>query len=354
MVTLEELQRNVYDKDNISKLEAKFELIEQTSDSRVSIYNGRYPLQPFRDDQRGVYGGEFVSQGVLAAWKTLSDPELTPHSLHGYFVKAGSNNSVVRWEVENVSDGRNFANRLLRAFQTHTDVLVFTLQVSFTKNNDGVKRREVYEEQLAKGVENIRSIPFLFQKVPNPLFYQFKDNIDSLPSIEHTHEFMTHAFTPDAFRLPKVLNHETIGSRQLGLFAKINEDPSLATDKIKSKYTAALYLSDSLFITLVMSAVGVAISEEEKNFFRVSLDHAVYFHDLNFDARDWLFIDFKFPSMGNDRALVLCNFYTLDGRLVFSVNQEFLCFFPKKIIDKSNSLHEKYLAAQNSQESAKL
>ncbi|KAK6457978.1 HotDog domain-containing protein [Scheffersomyces xylosifermentans] len=356
MGTVEDLQENVHSKDDISKLESKFEVIEQKNAKEdsddVTVLLAKYPLEPFREGSRGVFGGEFISQGLVAAWETVTGENITPHSLHAYFVKAGSSESVLRWEVLKVGDGKSFSNRLAKAYQTKSNKLVFTLLVSFTKNNDYKIRQEIYQQQLSKG-EDIKSYPFPFEKTPNPLFYKYKDNLDDLMSVTHTHDLITHHIPQTSLFPEKTLDIKKVGEKELCLFAKINDDFTLARNPNKAKFLAACYISDSVFITLILCALGLSLADE-KDFFRVSIDHALYFHDSNFDPREHFFVDIKFPVSSNDRSIALAHFYSLEGKLIFTVVQEFLSFLPKKMTDRLHKMSARYEQQNSNSNFAKL
>ena len=76
--------------------------------------------------------------------------EFRPHLFHSYFIKAVNDKEPLEWRVEETSNGRNFANRSLQAFQAGE--LVYTASASLTKKNSAKKTEE------ATGVK-----PFEFQ-----------------------------------------------------------------------------------------------------------------------------------------------------------------------------------------------
>ena len=81
-----------------------------------------------------TYGGLLVAQAQWAA--TLTVPEdLSIHSLHAYFVRAGSPSEPIRYNVERVRDGRSFQTRRVVAQQSTGEM--FTVTCSFHIDEEG-------------------------------------------------------------------------------------------------------------------------------------------------------------------------------------------------------------------------
>lgn len=313
----------VYD-NNVCKMEEKFSLKKISE----TILDGNYPLEPFREGARGTYGGEFVAQGILAAWETVDGPDYSPHSFHSYFLKAGSNESAMRWEVTKTSDGRNYCNRLVRCYQKHNNKLCFMLTASFTRNNSIRQRKLDYEANPGD------KIPFEFQRTPQYFFDKYYDQLDEMPYFEHTNGNLQHIIPPeyDSGMPSDFLSKET-GLRDLGFFVRVNDDISLAKNKLKAKLVGMAFASDSLYLSLLACSLGIQLKQEIFEFFRVSLDHTVYYHDIEFDPTQWLFLDYRFSRMSNDRVLCQCQVFDKTGKMVVSIIQEALVVMPKKIID---------------------
>lgn len=298
-------------------------------------YDGKYPLQPYREGMRGAYGGEFLSQGLLATWQTVPTEEFSPHSLHSYFLKAGNPDSVMRWKITNTSDGRNYCNRMAQGFQSATGKLCFVIITSFTKNNS-IDNRKIEFNNLSDEEKHKSPVPFEFQRTPQYFFDKYLHKIDELPYLAHTNGLIKHVLPNEFFQKPSSDSSSVIGMQELGMFVKILDDPSDYKDPYKTKFLNITYLSDSFYLSLLTKAIGLVFSEASTQFFRVSLDHSIHFHDDNFDPHDWLFLDFRFSRMSNNRVLCQCQMFTRDGRMVISIQQEALVFVPKKFIDKAN------------------
>ncbi|CAN3372206.1 hypothetical protein DIURU_004256 [Diutina rugosa] len=319
----------IYDNPNICKLEEKLDVIPGEPSDKPGFHNyvGKYPLQPPLDGARGVYGGEFVAQGTYAAWASVPDPEMSPHSLHSYFVKAGSSESPIRWEVQEISNTRNYANRLCHGYQSHTGKLCFTLQVSFVRNNNATRRNELGHRD---GVQ-----PLQIQRKPQAFFNKYKDRLESEPYFEHTHGLMQNYIPREFLQTDYNIDLKTRGNVEFGFFTKVNDNLDVAHNPVKAKITSMLFLSDSFWLATLAKALGLPIAGhhfDTVNYFRVSLDHQVYIHDTEFDPSQWMFIDYNFSTMRNDRVLCHCQYYTLEGKMVASVVQEALVYLGEKII----------------------
>lgn len=75
-----------------------------------------------------LFGGQVVAQALRAAAATV-DTGRPAHSLHSYFIRPGSPDEPVRYEVERLRDGRSFSTRQVVARQSAGAIL--NLSVSF-------------------------------------------------------------------------------------------------------------------------------------------------------------------------------------------------------------------------------
>ncbi|EGW33359.1 uncharacterized protein SPAPADRAFT_60696 [Spathaspora passalidarum NRRL Y-27907] len=348
---MEQLKKDVYSEENpVAKLETKYALTKVSSTGNTTTLMGNYPLESFRENARGTYGGELIAQGINAAWETVPHDNFHPHSLHCYFVKPGSTQSPIRWEVVHISDSRNFANRMLMGYQSHTNKLIFTLQCSFAKDNDQAKRDLEYKESKAAG-EPVKSIPFTFKKSPNERFFQMKEKLHDMEDMiyfEHTNENLAHAVPKEFFRPSKHIDLNSVGNKEFGLFVKVLDNYKLGKDYAHQSHLGLAFASDSLWLATIIKAIGLPLTADEADFFRVSLDHSLYFHDFDFDSSDWIFLDYRFVNMGNNRILTVINFFSIDGKPIATAVQEAYGFLPERMINASKELHDKFIRAEQS------
>jgi acyl-CoA thioesterase-2 len=81
-----------------------------------------------------LYGGQVAAQSLLAAAATV-EPDRQPHSLHGYFLRAGRSDVPVVLEVDRDRDGRSFSARHVVAMQDGE--VIFSMICSFQLERDG-------------------------------------------------------------------------------------------------------------------------------------------------------------------------------------------------------------------------
>lgn len=301
----------------------KFTLIKQSD----NVFVGKYPLEPYIPEGRGAYGGDLISQATLAAYETLepNETDFTLHSLHSYFLKAGSVTSPMRYEVDTNSKGKSYINKSVKCFDIEKNVLAFMLMCSFTPKNSIKTRKLEYAEGKSKRV------PFEFIRTPGPIFQQYKDKIDDLLIFEHTHDLISHGLTMDHIKpTPKHKLKGRIGDSRRGLFCKVND---IIPPNESIKTIDLLYLSDSFYLGLLPKALGIEISTKSTAFFRVSLDHAVHIYDTDYNPTDWLYLDYTFSRMSNGRVLCQCHFYDLQEKLLASVTQEGLVDIPLEWVE---------------------
>ena len=100
-----------------------------------------------------VYGGQVISQSLIAASKTVPEDRL-PHSIHGYFIAPGDIHQDLLFDVENLRDGHSFSARRVNVTQSQGSIL--TAIASFqTKDQPGVE----YFDPMPADVPDPESLP---------------------------------------------------------------------------------------------------------------------------------------------------------------------------------------------------
>jgi acyl-CoA thioesterase-2 len=84
-----------------------------------------------------LYGGQVLTQALLAAARLT--PGKQPHSAHGYFLRAGSAEAPIDYEVETLREGRRAAARRVQALQDGK--LIFHLHCSFIEPLHGFEHQ---------------------------------------------------------------------------------------------------------------------------------------------------------------------------------------------------------------------
>jgi acyl-CoA thioesterase II len=75
-----------------------------------------YRAAPFETPTAHLYGGQVAAQALRAAASTVPDGRL-PHSLHGYFLRAGDVTRPTILAVDRDRDGGSFSARHVNALQ---------------------------------------------------------------------------------------------------------------------------------------------------------------------------------------------------------------------------------------------
>ncbi|CAK7894153.1 hypothetical protein CAAN1_09S03752 [[Candida] anglica] len=289
-------------------------------------YEGLIPLTKPSVGSRGVFGGNLCGQSLLVAMESVEEG-FTPHSLHSYFVKAGDDTFPCQYEVEKVSDGKNFANRLIRVVQKgETKYLVM---ISLTRRNSFSDAAKQFQAGKSKG------FPLDFQ-IPPPKQFARHHHSELETRLDHDHTMtLQHKFGPEFYQ-PHLSEREELAKsaaeRDLSFWLRV-DDSGVASKEKKFKYAGFGAASDSLFLTSLSRILHLPIAKEltsggkGEHFFSVSLDHSVYFHDDEFDPSQWFFFNFRAPRFANNRVLLQGSYYNEEGKLFASIVQEGLVFF---------------------------
>lgn len=268
----------------VDDLIALFEIVQ------VADLEFRGP-QPDTYFQR-LFGGQVLAQSLWAAMQTVPEDRLI-HSLHAYFLRPGSPKSALRFEVEDLRDGRTFSAR--RVVTHQEDREIFQLNCSFQEPENGLNHsaqpptdvrppdqcrplREVQEEQFGSRLDHLNEWDALDVRLAS----------DPRPSDQGG---VMRAWVRTQTSLP--------------------DDPRLHA-------AVAAYLSD---ITLLsVSTVQHEMAFMSSNLQAASIDHAMWFH-RPFRADQWLLYDMVSPSTAGARGFCRGSLYQ-DGLLVASSVQE--------------------------------
>jgi len=228
-----------------------------------------------------LYGGQVAAQALRAAGLTVPDDRV-PHSLHGYFLRAGAPQRPVIFRVDRDRDGRSFSVRRVAAVQNGE--VIFEMSASF----------QVPQESPEFWVPIDSDVP-----PPDPT---------AVSSLAHSHPCL------DVHVLAEIDPPSVSDSVSLDrLWAR-------ARDRLPDSpiHHACLitFMSDlgSGFGTLELPGVPP---------FGPSIDHAVWFH-APARADDWLLFDAHALKVGGSRGLYTGTVHDRRGRLAAMFTQEML------------------------------
>jgi acyl-CoA thioesterase-2 len=105
-----------------------------------------YEAPSFPDQHRDhLFGGQVAAQALRAAMLSV-DPDRSPHSIHGYFLRRGTSGRSVVLQVFRDRDGRSFSSRRILAIQNGE--VVFSAAASFHVDEPSPE----YQLPMAAGV----------------------------------------------------------------------------------------------------------------------------------------------------------------------------------------------------------
>ncbi|MCC6925988.1 acyl-CoA thioesterase domain-containing protein [Novosphingobium sp.] len=247
-----------------------------------------------------VFGGQVIAQGLLAAECTV-DPDRPAHSLHAYFLRGGSEDFEIDYQVMRDFDGGSFSNRRVVASQQDRPIL--NLTASFQKQQPGLHHVDAEmpdvppPEELEPEVEVRRR--FAEQARPEARHHFLSERPVEMRAVEGRHWMNPKPAPPRSHSWFKTV-------------APLPDDPRI--------HRAVLAFTSDMTL-LGTCALPHGLSWARGEVVSASLDHAVWFHE-EFRADEWLLYATDSPWSGGGRGFNRGRIFTRDGRLVASVAQE--------------------------------
>jgi acyl-CoA thioesterase-2 len=229
-----------------------------------------------------LFGGQVLAQGLRAAAATVS-PERAVHSLHAYFIRPGTPDEPIRFEVERLRDGRSFGTRAVVARQSTGAIL--NMSVSFQVAEDGA------DVQLAR-------LPADAPDPDDPALARLGMN-----------------GVLDRRHAPLERGRAALWIRLLG---DLGDDPVLQA-------CALAFMSDAAPTSAARSTHPDSrdLRDDRALFVGTSLDHAMWFHRPAAVDR-WHWFEMVSHGLTGGRGLVTGNVLAADGTHVATVAQEVL------------------------------
>lgn len=260
----------------------------------IGLYRG-----PRLKGGRGrVYGGQVIAQGLAAAMRSVEGK--SAHSLHAYFMRAGSEDHPIIYRVLSDFDGGSFANRRIVAMQRGQPILNMT--ASFQRDEGGVTHQldmpdvPPPEDLISERELVIRSGAELSEELAHWLLRPRPIELRPI----HPRNYAA----PDK-RAP----HDAYWFR---VIAPIGDDPDM--------HRAVLaYATDMALLGTAMLPHG--FHWQTHNVQTASLDHAVWLHEAP-RVDDWLLYVTDSPWAGHARGFNRGSIYDRAGRLIASTAQE--------------------------------
>ncbi|WP_240675461.1 acyl-CoA thioesterase [Cellulomonas endophytica] len=244
-----------------------------------------------------VYGGQVLAQALVAAARTVPEGRL-PHSLHGYFLRAGDVTKPIELAVERLRDGRSFSARRTHALQDGVPIL--SMIASFQPDQPGVR----YADELPGPVpapEDVRSAHDVMGHLDHPVaqFWTHQSAFD----VRHVDGSLYLRPAPD-----------DDGAQRVWMRARA----PLPDDPVLHRALVA-YACDQVMLEPVLRRAGLAWTTP--GLAVASLDHAQWWHrDVRADA--WLLYVQGTPAAQGGRGLGTLRVFDEGGALVATAVQE--------------------------------
>ncbi|MCW2785749.1 MAG: acyl-CoA thioesterase [Marmoricola sp.] len=226
------------------------------------------------DEDWPLYGGQVAAQALLAAGLTV-DSERPPHSLHGYFLRAGDASRPTLFKVDRDRDGRSFSARRVVAVQRGE--VIFSASVSFAAAAEGLDLQA-----------------------------------PELPAVTPPEDCLEW-IAPRMFSLEVTIPPEDgVSAWPARFWSRFTTDIG---DDVLLNAAALTYLSDVSADLHSFATDGFIPA--------ASLDHAVWFHHPA-HLQDWVFTDYTARAIAGNRGMYTGSLCDRSGRMVASVAQEAL------------------------------
>ena len=247
-----------------------------------------------------VFGGQALAQSLVAAYRTLDDPDRVAHSMHGYFILPGDVDAPIVYEVDRLRNGRSFCTRRIVAIQHGR--AIFNMAVSFQKVEDGPEHQS--EMPDVPPPEDVPSEQDLLQ--------QLEERIPDRMRRFYLRE------RPIEFRPIDPVNPFSPGTEQPIRHLWLRARDPMPEDTLLHQSVLA-YASD-------YGLLGTALRPHALSFLQpqlqaATLDHALWLH-RPFRMDEWLLYAMDSPSASGARGFTRGQIFTQDGTLVASVTQE--------------------------------
>ncbi len=263
----------------------------------TDLFRGRSLPQP----GGRVFGGQVLAQSLLAAARTVDDAR-PPHSVHGYFLRAGDAGRGITFTVERLRDGRSFSARRVHAMQNGQPIL--TLTASFQEEQPGLEHTDS-PPAATPPPESVPSALEVLGAVSHPVatFWTQTAAFD----IRHVEESIY--LDPAA----------TSTSRQMVWMRARGVVPGTGPAAEVLHRALMAYACDQVMLEPLLRRHGRSWATRGLSI--ASLDHAMWFHRPAC-VDEWLLYVQYAPSASGGRGLGSARVYRQDGTLVASIAQE--------------------------------
>lgn len=240
-----------------------------------------------------LFGGQVLAQTLVAAARSVPEGRIV-HSLNAYFLRPGSPDTPLRFEVENLRDGGTFSAR--RVVTKQFGKTIFQLNASFQEREPGLEHSSMQPRDDVSRPEDSPSLRGVLEE-------QFGSHIEVLSEW-------------DALDV-RLATQPTVDERGANMRAWVRTKSAMPHDPVLHNAVLA-YLSD---ITLLsVTTVPHKVQLMSPNLQAASIDHAMWFH-RPVKVDEWILYDMVSPSSAGGRGFCRGRLYQ-NGVTVASCGQE--------------------------------
>ncbi|MCH9692296.1 MAG: acyl-CoA thioesterase II [Gammaproteobacteria bacterium] len=264
--------------------------VEQLDDN---LFRSRAHVENYREV---LFGGQVLGQALMAAARTVKGR--LPHSLHAYFLRPGSSEMPVIYDVDPIRDGGSFTTRRVVAKQKGR--AIFNMSASFQIEEAGFNHQVDMPTADIVPPEALKNTQQLADEA------NFK-----------TPEADQRRYMVD-FRPVNPYGYFDVGIREPQCMFWFRAEGKFSNDPIEHR-SALCFASD-------MALLGTSLQPHPISLFDpylmpASLDHAMWFH-RDFRVDNWLLYVTDSPSASGARGYCRGQIFTREGVLVASTGQE--------------------------------
>lgn len=246
-----------------------------------------------------LFGGQVLAQALVAASKTVNNMSI--HSLHAYFIRAGSSLEPIYYDVERMRDGHSISNRSVKAVQGNTTI--FYLSASFHILETG------FEHQIAMPAD-----------IPSPETLM-QSHAASQHSPEYGEENSDDQNAASPFVIVPIPENvfTSLDTHKPEAYFWLKTATALAPEPRLHKAALAFASDLGLLATAVLPHPTSLFSP---NIMAASIDHAMWFHSSTLNINDWVLCHTHSPWAGNARGFSTASIFDRNGKLLASTTQE--------------------------------
>ncbi|MFI2810006.1 MULTISPECIES: acyl-CoA thioesterase II [Microbulbifer] len=258
-----------------------------------NLFRSRQHVENYR---KVLFGGQVLGQALTAATRTVENR--LPHSLHAYFLRPGSSDLPVIYDVDPIRDGGSFTTRRVVAKQHGR--AIFNMSASFQIQEPG------FDHQVDMPTDD----------VPDPESLKNTQQLaEEAGLVSEAHDQRRYMID---FRPVDPESYFDRKQREARCMFWLRAEGEMSDDPLEHR-CALSYASD--LALLGTSLQPHPISLFDPHLMPASLDHAMWFH-RDFRADDWLLYVTDSPSASGARGFCRGQLFTRDGVLVASTAQE--------------------------------